>query len=329
MKKLLKRVCSAFLAAATVFCFASCSKGVVKDGSKIENMTVVMEYTDKDTNEAKTLNVEIELYMNYAPATIAHVKYLVANGYYTNTVVSDLKKNHIEFGEFYFDADGNRKSKYSEAALQSIAATPKSYYSIITADYAKGKKIANDTKNRYDENFRLYGEFSKNGVSCAKTLTISEGTLVVKRDVVSYNDESGYNTARGTLALVTGSDDYYTGSSSFAVIGKITKGLTELKQLITDVDFYNKDSNGNVRYYFDYENCIDSGDEDDAEVYAQFETLGHDFVKDSDGNFETVDGVDITSENYEDVLAKLNGNSKYLRAVPYKTITVKSVKTSK
>ena len=65
MKKLLKRICAAFLAAATVFCFASCGKGVVKDGSKIEKMTVTLEYTDTD-DKAQTLKVEIELYMNYA-----------------------------------------------------------------------------------------------------------------------------------------------------------------------------------------------------------------------------------------------------------------------
>ena len=330
MKKLLKRICAAFLAAATVFCFASCGKGVVKDGSKIEKMTVTLEYTDTD-DKAQTLKVEIELYMNYAPATIDHVKYLASKGYYNGTIVSDLKTNHIEFGEFYLD-NGERKSRYDENAKLA-------YTSIINSDYVSGKTIANGKRNRYTATGSIVGEFRANGISSSKTLTVSDGTLVLKRDTLSYDVDGGHDTAKGTLALVTGSDSYYTNVESgytaaqcFAVIGKITKGKDTLKKLITDADKYVKDTNGSTTYYFDYENCVDKNDKDSETLYEQFESLGHLFVKDSEGNYAAVGGetpIEITSDDYSDVLSKLNGNSKYLRAIPYKTITIKSVRLSK
>lgn len=330
MKKLLKRICAAFLAAATVFCFASCGKGVVKDGSKIEKMTVTLEYTDTD-DKAQTLKVEIELYMNYAPATIDHVKYLASKGYYNGTIVSDLKTNHIEFGEFYLD-NGERKSRYDENAKLA-------YTSIINSDYVSGKTIANGKRNRYTATGSIVGEFRANGISSSKTLTVSDGTLVLKRDTLSYDVDGGHDTAKGTLALVTGSDSYYTNVESgytaaqcFAVIGKITKGKDTLKKLITDADKYVKDTNGSTTYYFDYENCVDKNDKDSETLYEQFESLGHLFVKDSEGKYTAVGGetpIEITSDDYSDVLSKLNGNSKYLRAIPYKTITIKSVSLSK
>ncbi len=330
MKKLLKRICSAFLAAATVFCFTGCGKGVVKDGSKIEKMNIVFEYTDTD-DKAQTLNVEIELYMNYAPATIAHVKYLASKGYYDGTVVSDLKQNHIELGEFYLD-NGERKSRYDENAKLA-------YTSIINSDYVSGKTIANGKRNRYTATGSIVGEFRANGISSSKTLTVSDGTLVLKRNTLSYDVDGGHDTAKGTLALVTGSDGYYTNVESgytaaqcFAVIGKITKGKDTLKKLITDADKYVKDTNGSTTYYFDYENCVDGSDEKSKAVYEQFESLGHVFVKDSEGKYTAVGGetpIDVTGEDYSDVLSTLNSNSKYLRAVPYKTITIKSVKVSK
>ena len=161
----------------------------------------------------------------------------------------------------------------------------------------------------------------------------------MKRDTLSYDVDGGHDTAKGTLALVTGSDSYYTNVESgytaaqcFAVIGKITKGKDTLKKLITDADKYVKDTNGSTTYYFDYENCVDGSDEKSKAVYEQFESLGHVFVKDSEGNYTAVGGetpIEITSDDYSDVLSKLNGNSKYLRAVPYKTITIKSVSLSK
>lgn len=330
MKKLLKRICAAFLAAVTVFCFASCGKGVVKDGSKIEKMTVTLEYTDTD-DKAQTLKVEIELYMNYAPATIDHVKYLASKGYYNGTIVSDLKTNHIEFGEFYLD-NGERKSRYDENAKLA-------YTSIINSDYVSGKTIANGKRNRYNATGSIVGEFRANGISSSKTLTVSEGTLVLKRDTLTYDSDGGHDTAKGTLALVTGSDSYYTNVESgytaaqcFAVIGKITSGKDTLKKLITNADKYVKDTNGSTTYYFDYENCVDGSDEKSKAVYEQFESLGHVFVKDSEGNYTAVGGetpIEITSNDYSDVLSKLNGNSKYLRAIPYKTITIKSVSLSK
>lgn len=330
MKKLLKRICAAFLAAATVFCFASCGKGVVKDGSKIEKMTVTLEYTDTD-DKAQTLKVEIELYMNYAPATIDHVKYLASKGYYNGTIVSDLKTNHIEFGEFYLD-NSERKSRYDENAKLA-------YTSIINSDYVSGKTIANGKRNRYTATGSIVGEFRANGISSSKTLTVSDGTLVLKRDTLTYDSDGGHDTAKGTLALVTGSDGYYTNVESgytaaqcFAVIGKITSGKDTLKKLITDADKYVKDTNDSTTYYFDYENCVDKNDKDSETLYEQFESLGHLFVKDSEGNYTAVGGetpIEITSDDYSDVLSKLNGNSKYLRAIPYKTITIKSVSLSK
>ena len=309
MKSLLKKFCAIAVCVATIGCFAGCNKKVVKNGSVIENMTIVFDVNGKE------ITVGVELYDNYAPATIEHVKKLVGAKYYNDTIVSDIGSNHVEFGEFYLE-NGERKSRYDKAASLN-------YYSVITAEYAKGKKIGKNHA-RYTEDYCIYGEFNNGGVTrCDKTITVSSGSLVLKRDIIGFDGDgkssadktdAALESARGTLALVTGSDSYYT-QNDFAAIGYITKGLDDVKKFLSDD--YRKSANGAVEYYFDYENCID-----DEELLAKFNALGHNFTKDSDGNY-FAGSIDVDDE---DVLNTLKNKTKFLRIIPAKTITVKSVK---
>ena len=308
MKFLIKKIAVATLALTTLVGAVSC--GNVKNGSKLQTMTVTF---DVDGTEKV---IEFELYLNLAPGTIDHVKYLVGQGYYTDTVVSNVN-GHVEFGEYYLE-NNEYVSKYTSGAKLSYDSVIKSY---ATADKTIGTK-----SKRYNDDLTVNGEFDRNGIK-GNTLTLSDGALVLKRNIAkdSADDDDMFNTAKATLAVTFGTDGYYSAADRFAVIGKVkdSDSLTEIKKFISD-DF-KKDENGNTYYYYDYENCTAEDNK------ADLEKLGHYFMKDEDGKYYYKSGSEYTlmGDEYSDIEKEFSENSKFMRILSVKTVTVKSIKLGK
>lgn len=308
MKNFVKKIAVAALAFTTLTGAVAC--GNVKNGSKLQTMTVTF---DVDGTE-KT--VDFELYLNLAPGTIDHVKYLVGENYYNDTVVSNVN-GHVEFGEYYLN-DGEYVSKYGEGATLS--------YDSVIKSYATDDKTVGNTVKRYNDGYTVSGEFERNGIK-GNTLSLSDGALVLKRNIAkeSSDDDAMFDTAKATLAVTFGSDGYYYSADKFAIIGKVkdSDALTEIKKFIAD-DF-KKDDNGNTYYYYDYENCTAE------ENKADLEKLGHYFMKDDEGNYYYKSGSEyrIMGDDYEDIISEFSSNSKFMRILPVKTITVKSIKLGK
>lgn len=301
MKKLLKKFIVGLLTVTCLVGATACSDEV-KNGSKLDYLTVTLDIDGEEKN------VVFDLYLNFAPGTIDHVKYLVSNDYYTNTVVSNVNK-HIEFGEYEIK-DGAYVSKYSDSASLSYVSVIKDY---ATQDKyigsARNYKRYFDDDNKLFEGYAVRGEFELNGFKNNK-LDLSSGALVLKRDIgEKSSDMNSADTARATLAVTFGSDSYYDDASAFAIIGKVrdSADVTELKKLLED-DYKKED--GNIEYRF-------KGN------YYMLKSDGKYYEKDVRGEY-TVE-LDDESEIVEDI----NDNSKLLEIVPVKTVTVKSVKIGK
>ena len=300
MKKLLKKLTVAVLSVSCLFGAVACSS-TVKGGSKIQVMTVTF---DIDGTEK---SVDFELYLNYAPGTIDHVKYLIGKGYYDGTLVSNVNKQ-IEFGEY----EEGRVSKYTDKAKLSYVSAIKDY---ATADKTNGSsgtiKRYVDEEGKINENYAINGEFELNGIKGNK-LDFSNGALVLKREVGTESGDRSYDdTARATLAVTFSSNTYYDDTRAFAIIGKIKNSddVTELKKLVGDD--YTKDD-GNTEYCYKGE-------------YYMLKSDGKYYSLDDKGDY-TVE-LDDESEIVEEF--KSSETSKYLEIVPAKTIIVKSIKLGK
>ena len=323
MKRLFKGLTVCSLAAALAISAAACGD-VVKNGSKIQNLTVTLAYYED--GEQVTRDVNFELYLNFAPATIEHVKYLAENGYYDGTVVSNLS-SYFEFGA-YSSSDGSLVSKYE-------ATDAKGYKSIISQSYVTGKNIGpSGSLARYVESdgiYNIYGEFAENGIGGNK-LALTGGALVLKRDYSDDTTKSYYNTGKATLAVTFTTGTYFDSASKFAIIGKIVSDDAEnfsdekssykfISDLMND---YKSDDDGNTYYYYTYE----SDDEANAAAIAEYgryfmkDDDGKYFYKDADGNYTS----SLDEETDKDLIKELKEKSVYLLNLPYSEITVKSVK---
>ena len=333
----MKKVITAVVAAATLFCTAlvstSCDK--VKNGSVIKNCTVTIVY-DGD----KEQDITIELYKNYAPATIEHFTYLSENGYYDNTAVSNLN-GYFEFGAY-------DKEKYE---------------GIITDEYVKGKTVVNGD-DRYTSDKSIYGEFKENGIGGNK-LDFSSGALVLKRDYSESSSKSYYNTGKATMAITfSASGSYFNDKTKYAILGKLSKDdeITVKNsdgedEKMTSYDFVYKlytgyktekdddETYSNTYYYFGYDYSSypysEGADNYDADEKANYATLnaklnvyGRYFKRDIDGNYFYKDGEEykaLDEENEDDQLLidAFTEKSLYLSILPYKAITIKKITVEK
>ena len=343
MKKTLKSLLAAFLVGATALSAASCD--TVKKGSVIKTCTVTIGY-DGD----KEQDVIFELYMNFAPATIEHFSYLAENGYYDNSIVSNLD-GYMEFGAFSKAADGSLVSKYNNGE--------KGYYGIITDDYAAGKTVLGGGA-RYYANKSIYGEFSANGIGGNK-LDFT-GSLVLKRDYSENISKSYYNTGKGTMAITFSTSSYFGDSTKYAILGKLSredeitvKDADGNDKTVTSNDFVysllndykvDKDDDetySNTYYYFNYDYSVypyeesdEDYDEDEKENYekidARLAETGRCFMKNKDGVYYYKDGngaytVALDSQEEEDklLIEAFKDKSLYLAILPYKDIVIKKI----
>lgn len=299
MKKLFKGVLALCLAVCCLLGVISCD--VIKNGSKLQKVTVTLS-----VNGGEQQDFNFELYLNLAPGTIDHFTHLATEGYYDNTVVSNLK-GHVEFGAYYH-ADGAFKSKYDQG--------DKSYASIIDATYAANKTVGPFSDARYDDKFNVVGEFAANGYT-GNTLTL-DGALVLKRE-----DLEEYNSGRATMAITFGSDTYFTNASEFAVIGKILTDDAEdedetsynrLKEIMKD---YAEDEHGNV--YYNYTYVSNERTDEYGNFFMLSEETGAYYAMDENGEYtiEIVDDESVDGDAGEILLEEFSTNAKYLNVLPY------------
>lgn len=304
MKKLLKGLIATVCALCCMLGVVACDE--IKDGSKIKKgtITVSVDGTEQDFN--------FELYLNFAPGTIEHFTYLVENGYYNETAVSNVN-SHVEFGGYYFK-DGKLASKYDDSE--------KSYLKIITETYAKGKIVGSKSDKRYGKDMLVTGEFYKNGYD-GNTLSL-DGALVLKRDVDDEAAYNAYNTGKATMAFTFGSDYYFNSADEFAIIGK----------LVTD------DASGNVKSSYDRMKALldyaKDADENTYYYYTKGGDFGNYFMKNKDGEYfaqdengdyyELVEDADVEEDAVELLLKEFTDNSDYMNVLPHSEKIIKVVK---
>ena len=316
MNKILKSILALSFSTLFIVGASACSNGTVKNGSKIEKCTITLAY-EKD-GESKEREVNFELYLNFAPATIEHFKYLAEKGYFDNSAISSVS-SYLEFGAYELK-DGEYLSIDDK------------YKSVITSDYASGKTIGKNSTARYTDLLNIVGEFEANGFGGNK-LSFTSGALVLKREYSKDANSSYYDTGRGTMAVVFGSGTYFNSSSKYAIIGKLadddatddeSSSLDFVKDLMSDFD---ADDSGNIYYYFGY-----TADDDD--LNDKIAEYGRQFMKDDDGIYYRVDAegkytVALDKEEDDDLLDAFSDNSAYMQVLPYGAITVKSVSFEK
>lgn len=321
MKKLLSGVLAACMAVG-VCAFATGCNETIENGSKIEKCTITFDVDGKE--EAITF----KLYMNIAPDTIEHFKYLAGKGYYDGTVVSDVQHG-IEFGA------------YSDAAFNT--SLDEKYGSIINSAYTATKN------NVYTSRFTLNGEMADNGVVYGgENLTLSDGALVLKRSLKGIKDAEieAYDTGKGVMSVTFGTSTYFSSAKSFAIIGKADKddATSDVKSSYARVKaIYDDNRDASVKtYYFSYEPELDSenptADEQKAyddlvEAIAEYGrkyqvgTDGDTLVIGTDGEYSRV----VTSDDDlgKAYLDAIKNNGAYVSLRPETTITIKSVTFSK
>ncbi|HBF86792.1 MAG TPA: hypothetical protein DDW54_03840 [Clostridiales bacterium] len=313
MNKFKKSVAAISLAALSITGVSACSGSVKTVGgltSKIENCVITF-----DIGGTSTAEVNFELYLNYAPATIEHFKYLAGKGYYDGTIVSNAAESYfVEFGDYTADEKGDYVSKYGDAE--------NGYYKYITESYAKGKTVGENRAAYRGDLLSLCGEFSGNGIYLGKNkksnpLSLT-GALVLKREK-DGDDADNRNSARGGVAITLSSGGYYNSSNDFAVFGKVkdTADTDNVKKLVEN---NLKDGDGNSYYYYAYESGIND--------------LGNYFMKDEEGNYfaRTASGeytVSLEDDAYEDLKKEFSEKSDYMLLIPRTQIKVVSIKFSK
>mgnify|MGYP004581967525 CR=1 FL=1 len=196
MKKILSGVLAACMAVG-VCAFATGCNETIENGSKIEKCTITFDVDGKE--EAITF----KLYMNIAPDTIDHFKYLAGKGYYDGTVVSDVQHG-IEFGA------------YSDAAFEN--SLDEKYGSIINSTYAATKKIV------YTSKFTIVGEMSDNGV-VYKGENLS---LEKVKEIINARDEEDRHRVLSPLIMT--SDSVLIDTSDMTILGVVDEMIQKINQ---------------------------------------------------------------------------------------------------
>lgn len=166
--KVKNKIITLVLALVMLFVVTSCQ--AVVNGSKITNVTMVLDFYKEDgTAVATTARVKLQLYENNAPKTVAHIKNLIKKGYYNGVCVNNIGyEQFVELGEYVYDTDGTLKQK----------------------DYSYGT---------------VDGEFDANGFT-GQNQPINAGAIALKRN--RGNGAINHNSGtRGLYFLNTGLSD--------------------------------------------------------------------------------------------------------------------------
>lgn len=290
MKKFLSKTVATLLIAATLLFCVSCK--TIKDGSEIHRVKITVTLYDTDGN-AQDTDVYAELYVNFAPITVAHIESLINAGYYNGLCISNVTSDYAQFGDAKLNDDGK-------------------------------------TLNFIDQGETVKGEFSRNGWTGNK-LTVGGGALVLKRaDADEY--DSGKATIAVTFGSSTFTSDKYCVFGKFVTDdgdenadddSLAKKSSYERIQTLTELV---SDDNGITVYY-----CDKDGDEnseyDWAGQYITYAKNG-DSYKYYKG-LSTANADMLSDDEQVDFEEKKSANALNFRTIPAKSAVIKSVTIEK
>lgn len=288
---------------AFTFIFSSVGCDQIENGVKIKYATITLEYTDVD-GDAKTEDVVVKLYTNYAPKTIDRFISLAEAGKYNGTNVNHVDSSWFTLGGY----------NVTDTAITNANAdlTP------------------------------LEGEFYNKGFKGNK-LTVTKGSVVMFRDFANKNS-ANYDTAYDTFAICTASSAPFTASEYcvFGMIEDdddldVLDEIIELRNVSTSEDEteYNRYYLGGVdtlaKAYYNDDNTFNEvkADKDGIDV--------EDVEKVVEGGELYFEAGYITAEDYkafsEVALKFINAISAkeaaYFYCVPKYNVTIKAVAITK
>lgn len=287
MKKLFNKIAAALLIVATL-CFCTSCK-VIKDGSEIHRVKITVSLYDSDGNSSEQ-DVYAELYVNFAPLTIAHIEGLIKDGYYNGVCISAISSDYAQFGDATLNSDG--------------------------------------TLNFKDQGDTVKGEFLKNGWSGNK-LTVGNGALVLVREKADdYN--SGKATVAITYGTSTfGADKYCVfgkivdddgDSDADEDSWEYKSSLEKIKTLT------NLAESDDTRVYY----CSADDSEDGynwAGQYITYAKSGDDYKYYK--GFSTANKDMLSADEVSDFEEKKNDNAANFRTIPAKSAVIKSISIEK
>lgn len=303
MKKRLFSVVTAVLLALCCFSFAACSE--IKNGSKIQRMTMVLEFTDAN-GDKDVKDIGIELYLNFAPETTAAFMELAENGYYDGVCVYNVANSCVEFGAY----------KAGEG----------------------GKLVANDKTGK-----KINGEFKDNGWTGNTLSTSSSGILVMKRNEDDKDDaeHNYYNSATGNVVVTIASASGVYPSDSYCAFGRLTMDDADKnpKESYSDSSKVNRTGKSSLDV-FKTIGDLKSGKEDGATVKAYYDSKAdkyYTYIEETDEEtsatektwFEGLGGekVEITDKKVVEELEKKITEEKYtFFNLPYTSVVIKSIR---
>lgn len=289
MKKLLSKIVATLLIAATLLFCVSCK--TIKDGSEIHRVKITVTLYDSDGNKQES-DIYAELYVNFAPKTIAHIESLINNGYYDGVCISNVNTDYAQFGDAKLNVDGK-------------------------------------TLNFIDQGEEVVGEFSANGLVGNK-LTVGNGALVLKRAHVDEGN-SGKATIAVTFGSSTFSSDKYCvfgklvdddGDADAKDDSWAKKSSLAKMKTLTDL----VSNDGVTVYYCDVDDSTDS-EYNWAGKYITYAKNG-DVYRYFKG-FSTANGDMLTDAEQVDFETKRSENALNFRTIPAKNVVIKSVTLEK
>lgn len=313
MKKTLSKIIAFALALTCILSLCACSE--VKNGSVIERIKIEVEYVDSE-GKTNTFTAEAEMYVNFAPKTIEHLKKLIADGYYNGADITDIQSGFFSFGDATIGEDG--------------------------------KLVGKDGNVSYVD-----GEFKNNGFVGNK-LTATSGALLLRRsNEAGANGESKYDTGKATIAVCTGSSsfsaDYYCVFAMLRTDDNDTDAdkdsfeyLTSLGRMQKIADLSATDAGEKV-YYCISDKTDDSKSTDTDPVYnwvnhSRYVTYGKygeemSYYK-GKFSFEDIEAgkaedAKMTDEEKDDFVSKLTGNDAEFYTLPAYKAVIKRIELIK
>lgn len=196
-------------------------------GSLIASAIYSISYNNKSSNPILTVNVEqygkidIELYPEYAPNTVAAIIKLAQNGYYDGKVFygADGYSVHAGMEKNVIDAsDESTSSSSQRTAVEDV---------VTVFDFDKSVESESDK----DYKVTLFGEFSANGYE-KNTLRFEKGTVGLYREVqLEYfgATEESYNSGSSRFFILT--KDLNNLNGLYTAFGKVKNGFDVVQKI--------------------------------------------------------------------------------------------------